>query len=168
MKTSLLFDFEVDKSSCTVFIKKEFDSDINLVWDAFTKKEILDRWWAPQLWISKTKYMDFKVGGKRFYSMVSPIGQEYWSTQNYTSISPKRNFKFTSVFTDKEENRNSDFPGSEWSMDFIEGDSNTIVGIMVKHQTIATLQKHVEMGFRQGFTKTLELLDSLLDELSIK
>ncbi len=62
MKTDLLFDFTVDKATKTVFINREFDADLSLVWDAFTKAEILDQWWAPKPWSSKTKYMNFKVG----------------------------------------------------------------------------------------------------------
>ena len=43
--------------------------------------------------LSKTKFMDFKVGGRRFYAMVSPEGQERWSIQKYTSITSKNQFQ---------------------------------------------------------------------------
>ena len=89
MKNDLLFDFTVDKEAQTVYITREFDADLSLVWDAYTKPEILDQWWAPKPWASKTKVMNFEVGGRRFYAMVSPEGQERWSIQKYTSISPK-------------------------------------------------------------------------------
>jgi uncharacterized protein YndB with AHSA1/START domain len=68
-------DFTFDKATKTVLITREFDADLSLVWDAFTKPEILDQWMAPKPWASKTKFMDFKVGGRRFYAMVSPEGQ---------------------------------------------------------------------------------------------
>ena len=66
MNNNLLFDFTVDKAKKTVFITKEFDAELSLVWDAFTKQEILDQWWAPKPLISKTKYMNFGVGGEDF------------------------------------------------------------------------------------------------------
>src|SRR3954464_5009315 len=110
MKNNLLFEFIVDKPSKTVFVNREFDADLSLVWDAFTKQELLDQWWAPKPWASKTKVMDFKVGGRRFYAMVGPEGQEHWSVQYYTSISPTTNFKMSSVFADKDET--PDLPGS--------------------------------------------------------
>src|SRR5580765_2791097 len=74
MENNLLFDFTVDKTTKTIFINREFAADLSLVWDAFTKQEILDQWVAPKPWASKTKVMDFKVGGRRFYAMVSPEG----------------------------------------------------------------------------------------------
>ena len=60
MTSSLLFDFTVDKAAKTVYVIREFDADLSLVWDAFTKQEILDQWWAPHPFVSKTKFMDFK------------------------------------------------------------------------------------------------------------
>ena len=61
----LLFDFTVDKAAQTVSITREFDAALSLVWDAYTKQEILDQWWAPKPWASKTKVMNFEVGGRR-------------------------------------------------------------------------------------------------------
>src|ERR1700755_2062365 len=116
MNNDLLFDLTVDKASKTVFVTKEFDAGLSLVWDAFTKEEILDQWWAPKPWKARTKFMDFSVGGRRFYAMVSPEGQEFWSVQEYTSIDPTTNFKYVDAFTDKEENINHEMPGSTWDL----------------------------------------------------
>lgn len=113
MKNNLLFDFTVDKTTNTVFVNREFAADLSLVWDAFTKQEILDQWWAPKPWASRTKSMDFKKGGRRFYAMVSPEGQEHWSIQDFTSVSPTTNFKFVDAFADKDQNINPEFPSSE-------------------------------------------------------
>src|SRR3954464_1608305 len=110
MTNNLLFDFTVDKTTKTVFVNREFAADLSLVWDAFTKQEILDQWWAPKPWASKTKHMAFKVGGRRFYAMVSPEGQEHYAIEEYTSISPKTDLKWESYFADKDENINAEFP----------------------------------------------------------
>ena len=48
MKNNLLFDFIVDKTTKTVIVNREFAAELPLVWDAFTKQEILDQWWAPK------------------------------------------------------------------------------------------------------------------------
>src|SRR5689334_7541987 len=116
MKTSLLFDFKVDKEAKKVFVDREFDADLSLVWDAFTKKEILDQWWAPKPYTSRTKIMNFEVGGRRFYAMVSPEGQEHWGVQQFTSISPKTNFKLLSSFAYENENINTQMPTSNWDL----------------------------------------------------
>jgi uncharacterized protein YndB with AHSA1/START domain len=159
---NLLFDFTVDKTTSTVFVNREFDAGQSLVWDAFTKPEILDQWWAPKPWESKTKVMDFNVGGRRFYAMVSPEGQEHWSIQEFTSISPITNFKMWSAFADKDENINTELPTSDWDLNFNEQNGTTTVSIIIKHKELADLEKMIEMGFKEGFTMTLNYLEDLL------
>jgi len=166
MTKNLLFDFTVDKATKTVFIDREFDADLSLVWDAYTKQEILDQWWAPKPWASKTKFMNFEVGGRRFYAMVSPEGQERWSIQKYTSITPKTNFKMLNAFADKDEN--PELPGSEWDISFSEQNGKTKVSISIYNESLARLEKMVEMGFKEGFTMTLNYLEELLATLSHK
>jgi uncharacterized protein YndB with AHSA1/START domain len=162
---NLLFDFTVDKTNNTVFVNREFAAELSLVWDAFTKQEILDQWWAPQPWVSKTKSMDFKVGGQRFYAMVSPEGQEHYSIEKFTSITPKTNLQWLSSFADKDENINAEFPSSEWELNFSEENGTTKVAIAIKHKTLADIEMHIQMGFKEGFTMTLNELDNLLSTL---
>ena len=163
---NLLFDFTVDKTAKTVVIKREFDADLSLVWDAFTKQEILDQWWAPKPWSSKSKFMDFKVGGRRFYAMVSPEGQERWAIQKYTSISPKTNFKMFNAFADKDEN--PELPGSDWDYSFSEQDGKTKVSITIYNESLARMEKMIEMGFTEGFKMSMNNLENLLATLSGK
>src|SRR3954470_12715127 len=164
MKNNLLFDFIVDKTTKTVFINREFAAPLSLVWDAYTKQEILDQWWAPKPWTSKTKFMNFEVGGRRFYAMVSPEGQERWSVQKYTSISPKTNFKFLNAFAD--ENENPQLPGSEWDLTFSEQNGTTKVSFTIYNESLERMEKMIEMGFKEGFTATLKSLEELLETLS--
>ena len=165
MTNNLLFDFTVDKSTKTVFITREFDADLSLVWDAFTKQELLDQWLAPKPWTSKTKYMDFKVGGKRFYAMVSPEGEERWGIQEYTSITPKTNFKMYNAFADKDEN--PELPGSEWDHSFSEQNGKTKVSITIYNESFERLERILE-GFTQGMKMSLSNLENLLATLSQK
>jgi uncharacterized protein YndB with AHSA1/START domain len=163
MTNNLLFDFTVDKATKTVLVTREFAAGLPLVWDAFTKAEILDQWWAPKPWASKTKFMDFKVGGRRFYAMVSPEGQERWSIQEFTSISPKTNFKMWNAFADTD--GNPELPGSDWDLNFSEENGTTKVTITIKNESLARMEKMIEMGFKEGFTMTLNSLEALLTTL---
>ena len=164
MTNDLLFDFTIDKAAQTVYITREFDAELSLVWDAYTRQEILDQWWAPKPWASKTKYMNFEVGGRRFYAMVSPEGQERWSVQKYTSITPKTNFKMMNTFADKDEN--PVLPGSDWDFNFTEQNGVTKVSIVITNESLERMEKMIEMGFQGGFTMTLNSLEKLLASLS--
>ena len=163
MNNSLLFDFTVNKETKTILVTREFDADLSLVWDAFTKKEILDQWWAPKPFLSKTKVMDFKVGGRRFYAMVSPEGQERWGIQEFTSITPKTNFKMYNAFADQD--GNPELPGSEWDHTFSEQNGMTKVSIIIYNESLERLERILE-GFTQGMKMSLANLESLLATLS--
>ena len=163
MTNDLLFDFTVDKAAKTVFITREFDAELSLVWDAFTKAEILDQWVAPKPWTSRTKHMNFEVGGSRFYAMVSPEGQERWAIQQYTSISPKTNFKMFNTFADQDEN--PQLPGSDWDYTFSEQNGKTTVRITIFNESLERMERMIEMGFKEGFTVTLNQLVNLLTVL---
>ncbi|MGC4100943.1 SRPBCC family protein [Ferruginibacter sp.] len=165
MTNDLLFDFTVDKAAKTVYITREFDANQALVWDAFTKAELLDKWVAPKPLVAKTKYQDFKVGGKRFYAMIMPDGQERWAMQEYTSISPITNFKMYNAFADKDENL--ELPGSEWDHSFSEKDGRTIVHISIYNESLERLERILD-GFTQGMKMSLVNLESLLADLSNK
>lgn len=170
MNNTPLFDFAVDRSAKTVYINMAFDAGLPMVWDAFTKPEILDQWYAPAPWVSKTKFMDFNVGGRRFYAMVGPGGEERWAIQKYISISPRTNFKMWNVFADKDENPQP--PGSYWDLSFSEeigsdGDPVTKVSITIYNESLERLETLLE-GFRIGMAMTFENLKNLLAALSKK
>jgi uncharacterized protein YndB with AHSA1/START domain len=165
MTHDLLFDFTVDKAAKMVYITREFDAELSLVWDAFTKAELIDQWIAPKPMTAKTKYQDFKVGGKRFYAMISPEGQERWAMQEYTSISPKTNFKMYNAFADKDENL--ELPGSEWDHNFSEGNGITTVNIAIYNESLERLERILD-GFTQGMKMSLNNLEDLLANLSQK
>jgi len=166
MNSNLLFDFSVNKETKTVHVVREFKAGLELVWDAWTTVELLDQWWGPKPFTAKTKVMNFEVGGRRFFAMVSPEGQERWFIQKFTSISPKTNFKTYNTFADKDEN--PELPGSDWDLNFSEQNGTTKVSITIYNESLTRLEKMVESGFREGFTLGLQQLDELLLTLTKK
>lgn len=165
MSNDLLFDFTVDKATKMVYITREFDAELSLVWDAFTKAELIDQWIAPGPMTAKTKYQDFKVGGKRFYAMISPEGVERWAIQEYTSITPKTNFKMNNAFADKDEN--PELHGSVWDHTFSEQAGKTTVHIAIYNESLERLELILE-GFTMGMKMSLSNLEALLVTLSKK
>ena len=165
MNNNLLFDFTVNKETKTVLITREFDAGLSLVWDAFTKAELIDQWIAPKPMTAKTIYQDFKVGGKRFYAMISPEGLERWAIQEYTSITPKTNFKMYNAFAD--ENENPEPAGSEWDHTFSEQNGTTKVNIAIYNESLERMERILD-GFTQGMKMSLSNLENLLTTLSKK
>lgn len=160
--SDLFFDYTVDKAAKKVFITRDFNAHIDLVWEAFTNADLLDQWVAPTPFTAKTKYMNFVEGGKRFYAMVSPEGNERWALQQYKSIQPKTFFSLYNTFTDADEN--PDPTGSDWEYTFNSIDDKTQVHIEIYNESFERMESLLE-GFKIGFTMTLENLDSLFSNL---
>ena len=163
MKSNLLMDFTVDKETNTVNVKREFNAPITNVWSAWTEAELLDQWWAPAPWKSRTKKMEFKEGGQRIYAMVGPEGEEHWALADYTSITPKTNFKYLDAFCDSEGKLNNDFPRSDWDVSFKDQNYKTLVTIAIRHEKLDDLEQIIQMGFKEGFTIAMEGLDTIFE-----
>lgn len=157
-------EFVVNKETKTVTITVEFDAPRDLVWDAYTKAELLDQWWAPKPYSSRTAVMDFREGGKRFYAMVSPEGAERWVMQQYKSITPKSHFSLFNAFSD--ENENLELPGSDWDLNFSEQDGKTTVHVSIYNESLERLERMIEFGFREGTMAQLQNLEELLARFS--
>ena len=156
-------EFIVNKETKTVSITEEFDATRDMIWDAYTQPELLDQWWAPKPMASRTKAMEFREGGRRFYAMVSPEGVERWAVQKYTSINPKTNFKFFNAFSD--ENENLELPGSDWDLSFSEQNGTTTVSISIYNESLERLERMIAGGFGEGTKMQLNNLRELLTKL---
>lgn len=162
MNNNLLFEFIIDKSNNTVSIEREFQAEISMVWDAWTKPELLDQWWAPKPYQTKTKSMDFREGGFWLYAMESPKKEIHWCKNDYLKIETGKSFTGLDAFCDENGNVNPEMPRTQWTNTFSEANNKTLVSIKAKYETSADLEKVIEMGFKEGFTMALQNLDELL------
>ena len=166
MKLSLQFDFLVDKEQNRIIVKREFAAKRQLVWDCHTKRELLDRWFAPKPLTTKTKHMEFKAGGYWHYAMITPDGQSFWSRIDYQTISPIDGYTALDGFSDEAGVVNPDMPRSRWEVTFTDANERTLVTTVVAYNSAEDVQKVVDMGMKEGMTSTLELLDELLLTIS--
>ena len=162
MTHNLAFDFSVNKENNTITVKREFAAALALVWDAFTKSEILDQWWAPKPWKARTKTMDFREGGHWHYAMVGPEGEEHWALANYRNIQLRNKFTGLDAFADADGNVNKALPQSTWEVTFADKGQVTLVEFHISYDDLAQLEATIQMGFKEGFTMALEGLDELL------
>lgn len=160
MEPDLKFMFLTDNNTLTV--KREFAAGRQLVWDCHTKKELLDRWFAPEPLTTKTKHMDFRAGGYWHYAMIDPGGTEYWSRIDYLTIDPIDSYKALDGFSDETGAINPALPRSNWDVTFTDSGANTLVQTVVTYGSAEDLDKVIAMGMKEGLTSTLERLDKLL------
>lgn len=165
MNTTLAFDFSVDKAARTITVKREFAAELPLVWDAYTKSEILDQWWAPRPWKARTTSMDFREGGRWNYAMVGPDGEEHFACFDYKKIVPQKSFTAIDAFTDPAGNINKAMPQSNWEQSFTSTGDVTLVTARISYEELEQLETILKMGMKEGLTAAMEGLDELLASL---
>ena len=162
MKNTLQFDFIADKQKNTITIKREFAAKRQLVWDCHTKSELLNKWFAPKPFSTKTKSMEFREGGHWIYAMIDPDGKEYWGRTEYVKINPIDYYQTKDAFADENGNVNGDLPTARWDVTFSDLDSHTVVQTIVTYHSLQELETVLNMGMKEGLIATLEKLDELL------
>jgi len=162
MNSNLLFDFSVDKENLTIHIKREFDANLELVWQAWTVAEFLDQWWAPKPYHIETKLLDLKVGGMWLYAMVSPTNEKMWCKADYKAIETHKLLSWLDAFCDENGNENTIKPRSLWTNNLSEENGLTTVNITLKHDNLEDIESMIEKGFKEGLTMALGNLDEFL------
>ena len=155
-------DFVVDKSNNKITVTRAFLAPLEKVWAAWTDSILLDQWWAPKPWKTRTQTMDFKEGGFWLYAMLGPQGEEQNCRVDFTQIDPLYSFSAVDAFCDAHGNITDELPKSVWTNKFINTAEVTTVIVEIKYETLTDLEKYIEMGFKEGFTAALGNLDEVL------
>jgi uncharacterized protein YndB with AHSA1/START domain len=166
MKNSLQFDFLADKEKNTLTIRREFLANRQLVWDCYTKIELLNQWFAPAPLTTKTKSLDFREGGHWHYAMVEPNGTEYWGWTGYIKIKLADYYTALDAFCNADGEINKDLPEANWLVKFLDKGENALVETIVTYKSLADLETVIQMGMKEGMASTLEKLDQLLVKLN--
>jgi uncharacterized protein YndB with AHSA1/START domain len=160
-RRAILFNFTVDRATKTIHITREFAADLDVVWDAFTKAEILDQWMGPKPYQVRTKKMDFREGGRWLYAMVSPENIVGWSLVEYIEIQPKSSFSTRNSFSDENGNSIND-AFSLVKNSFKAGADKTTVHIEKVFDNLSTLEMMASGGFKEGTAAGMNNLDEYL------
>lgn len=157
----LAYDLTVDKTTNTIHITREFAAGIDLVWDAFTKAEMLEQWIVLKPWRAETKEMNFREGGRWLYAMVSVENAYHWNLVEFVKVLPKTSFSTKDSFADE----NGDAKGEPYSWvnnSFETGKEITTVRIEKKFSNLSTLEMMLSGGLKEGLAKTFSILDDIL------
>jgi uncharacterized protein YndB with AHSA1/START domain len=162
MKSTLLFDFSVNKETKTVYIKREFNATLELVWQAWTTAELLDQWCAPNPYRTETKTLDFQEGGFWHYAIISPEGRKHWSRYDYKKIEFQKEFIELRAFSDENGTVDPHFQQTECTLIFSETGGKTLVTIIEKYGNPEMFDKMSSDNYKKGFSSHLRNLDKFL------
>jgi uncharacterized protein YndB with AHSA1/START domain len=143
-----------------VVLTRIFDAPRHLVFDAFTRPELLKRWFGPRGWSLVVCEIDLKVGGSWRFVLRSPDGKDMGMRGVYLEILPPERSVHMESF--------DDYPGeSQVTSLFVEEAGRTTLTATVlypsKEVRDAVIQSGMEHGAAETYDKLAELLESVAE-----
>jgi uncharacterized protein YndB with AHSA1/START domain len=138
-----------------IVLTRVFEAPRHLVWDAFTKPELLKRWFGPRGWSLVVCEVDLKVGGGFRFVLRGPDGRDMGMRGVYREIVPGERSIHTESF--------DDFPGeSTVTTVLVETEATTTLTATVLYPSReirdAVIQSGMEHGAAESYDKLAELL----------
>ena len=143
-----------------------FDAPRHMVFDAWTKPELLMRWFGgPREWKLTTCEIDLRVGGTLHGCMRSPEGEDYWFKGIFHEITPPERLVYTDSFADAEGNAVSpaEYGMPDWPMESTvtltfeaEGEGKTRFTLRHAGLPEGTGSDMTEAGWSQSFDRLAE------------
>ncbi len=165
--------FTVADDKKTLTVERTFDAPKEKVWAAYTKADLLQRWWGPRGWKTTIKHMEFVDGGYWHYGMTCEdksqgdwFGKTSWGKAHFANITPQNSFEYTDAFCDENGDPIPDMPVSRTLLTMSEVDGKTRIVIRTEYDTPEALAQVLAMGMEQGLTETLDNLENVLAEHS--
>lgn len=158
-------DFSIDKETNTIHIKREFDANLEQVWQAWTTAELLDQWFGPAPFKAETLSMDFREGGFWLYTLISDEYGKQWGRTDYHKIVNLKYFTASDSFLDENQKLIPDYPVSRWKIDFSQKEDITTINVTTTYKSIEDLEKMIEWGYMDGFKAVMHNLDLLFETL---
>ena len=145
-----------------ILITREFDAPKHLVYEAWTKPELVRRWWDAKRGEMTVCEIDLRVGGKWRYVMVADGGLEVAFHGEYREIVPNERLVSTEVYEgipDAEEHAALD------TLTLTEVDGRTTLTILVEHPTKEGRDAHIDSGMEAGMQDAMDLLEEVATSL---
>ena len=144
-----------------ILITREFDAPRHLVFEAWTRPDLVKRWWHAKRGEMTVAEIDLRVGGKWRYAMVTEDGLEVAFHGEYLEIVPSERIVSTETYEGVPEGVSEEDATTVNIATFTEAEGRTTVTILVQAPSKASRDAIVESGMEAGLQDALDLLEEV-------
>jgi uncharacterized protein YndB with AHSA1/START domain len=142
-----------------IVLTRVFDAPRRMVFDAFTRPELLRRWFGARGWNLVVCEVDLRVGGSWRFVSRGPDGGHMGQGGVYREIVPPDRLAYTEMFDDQS------YPGESLiTHDFVEQDRRTTLTSTLLYATRegrdTVLRYPMARGVAESYDRLAELLRS--------
>lgn len=145
------------KSDRELVVTRTFNGPANVVFDAWTKPELLKRWWMPKSCGASflSCELDARTGGKYHFVFSHPAAPEPMGFYGrYIEVIPSKRLVWT--------NEEGGEQGSVTTVTFEEKAGRTLVVLSDLYRSKQALDDAIASGSTSGFPEQFEQLDEML------
>jgi uncharacterized protein YndB with AHSA1/START domain len=140
----------------SIVLTRVFNASRQLVFDAFTKPELLKRWFGPRGWSLVVCEVDFRVGGGFRFVLRSHEGQQMGMRGIYREIDTS----FRSVHTESFD----DLPGeANVITELTEREGKTVLTATITYTSQQVRDAVIHSGMEHGAAESYDRLAELLE-----
>jgi uncharacterized protein YndB with AHSA1/START domain len=150
LKVSLPSDNEI-------LLTRVFDAPRPLVYDAFTKPELLKRWFGPCGHNLEVCEVDLRVGGRWRFVLVGPEGHQMGMSGEYRELNPPYGSVHSESF--------DDYPGETLvTTVFTEENGKTTLNATIRYPSKEVRDIVLNMGMEHGAAESYDKLAEILEK----
>lgn len=141
----------------TIVLRRVFDAPRRLVYEAFTRPELLRRWFGPRGWRMDECTVDLRVGGGFRFVLLGPEGQRMGMRGVYLALEPPARSVHTESY--------DEFPGeSEVTTEMVEEDGRTTMTATILYPSRMVRDAVIQSGMEHGAAESYDRLAELLGQ----
>ena len=157
-------EFQKSPENRQIVVKSSYRNSLETIWNAFTKTEFLEQWWAPEPYKAIVIANNFEMGKSMFYYMLSPEGEKHYCVTEFLEIDPLKSYTVFDAFCDENAVVNTELPRMKWLNTFSFENGITTVINTITSEKAEDVDKILEMGFEEGYKMGLNQLYNLLNQ----
>lgn len=142
-----------------ILISREFDAPRDLVYRAWTRPELIKRWWSGDQGEVTSVEVDLRVGGTWRYVMTANAGFEVAFHGEYQEIVPNEKIVSTEVFEGMPD------AAAVSTTTWTEQDGRTTVKLLVQHSSKEHRDAHVNSGMETGLQSSWAALEQVANSI---
>ncbi|WP_224246102.1 SRPBCC family protein [Hyalangium gracile] len=149
------------KAEREIIISRTFNGPARIVFDAWTRPELVKRWWAPKSHCVEVVgcEADVRVGGKYRYTLRRDTGDQFSFYGEYSELTPHSRLVYTQIF--------EPFPDSPVVVTVTLTERNGKTHL-VSHELYPSKEARegaLASGMEHGMRETMDQLDELVASL---
>jgi uncharacterized protein YndB with AHSA1/START domain len=157
-------DLEGDRE---IVIRRTFNGPARIVFDAWTKPELVRRWWAPKSHRVSLASCDaeVRVGGQYRYVLEFDSGKRFAFSGRYLEVTPPSRLVYTEIFEPTAAGTQPDEEGVVITVTFEDRDGKTHLVSRSLCPSKEVRDTILASGMEHGMRETMDQLEQLIASL---